>query len=132
MEHAGQDGGGLHPGLDYLYMPIYAAGASFLGAKLALAARRGGRSGLATWVAWVAWLPWLAAAADATENAAALEMVLGGPDEPWPTVVLTAALTKFTLLAFVLGTLLAGTAVLILRAWRRTETSVSVPPDSRT
>jgi len=69
-------------GLDYLYMPIYAAGASFLGAKLALAARHRGRTGLAGWVAAVAWLPWLAAAADATENAAALELVLGGPQRP--------------------------------------------------
>jgi hypothetical protein len=118
-------------GLDYLYMPIYAAGASFLGAKLALAARHRGRSGLAAWVAVVAWLPWLAAAADATENAAALELVLGGPDDPWPTVVLTAALTKYALLALVIVTLLAGTAVLIMRAWWRTETSASAPRRSR-
>jgi hypothetical protein len=118
-------------GLDYLYMPLYAAGLSFLGATLTLAARRRGRSGLAGWVAAVAWLPWLAAAADAIENAAALEMVLGGPDTPWPTVVRTAALTKFALLAFVIGALLAGTAVLILRGWTGTKTSGSVPRRSR-
>lgn len=102
-------------GLDYLFMPLYAAGLSFLGATLALAARRRERVGLAGWVAGVAWLPWLAAAADATENAAALEMVLGGPDSPWPTVVRVAALTKFAVLAFVIGTLLAGTVVVLLR-----------------
>jgi hypothetical protein len=102
-------------GLDYLFMPLYAAGLSFLGATLALAASRRGRRGLAGWVAGVAWLPWLAAAADATENAAALEMVLGGPDTPWPTVVRTAALTKFAVIAFVLGTLLAGTVAVLFR-----------------
>ena len=102
-------------GFDYLYMPLYAAGLSFLGATLTLVARRRGRPGLAGWVAGVAWLPWLAAAADAVENAAALEMVLGGPDTPWPTVVRTAALSKFALLAFVVGTLLAGTVAVLLR-----------------
>jgi hypothetical protein len=104
-------------GLDYLYMPIYAAGASFLGAKLALAARGRNRLGLAGWAAGVAWLPWLAAALDATENAAALEIVLHPTDVQgvWTTVMKDAALVKYGLLGVVIGFLAAGTLVVLLR-----------------
>jgi hypothetical protein len=74
-------------GLDFLFMPVYGIAVS-LGILLA-----GGKA------PWMGWTPFLAAAFDAVENYALLQLLMGSMISPWPQLAAACAALKFALLA---------------------------------
>ena len=103
------DEAGVSLGLDYLYMPLYA---SVLAALVVAVNRRRWPVG-----SYVAWAPFVAAALDAVETFALVQVV----DDPsvggWPAVARGFALGKFALLIItVLFIVVAGVAGLVRRS----------------
>ncbi|MBI4260428.1 MAG: hypothetical protein HY658_07665 [Actinobacteria bacterium] len=105
---------GFALGFDYLYMPLYALGIALLWSKVVVVARARGRTRVAAWGVTLAWAPVAAALLDAVENAAALRLLTSSPADPWPSLVLWAATSKFALLALSLA-LLVWAAVALRR-----------------
>lgn len=87
---------GLSLGLDYLFMPLYAASIA-LGCVLV-------SQGISTWVgscgALLAWAQWGAATLDALENYALIQVLLGEQTETWPALARYCAIPKFALVGF--------------------------------
>lgn len=89
--------GAFSLGLDYVFMPAYAAaiGLGCLWAADSLRHRQ--------WpVAWLgvslAWLQWAAALCDGVENLCLLKILLDVPVSPWPEIARWCALIKFGLI----------------------------------
>jgi hypothetical protein len=83
-------------GLDFLYLVVYS---STLSLALLWAAIR---SGSAAWLRWgdrLAWLPGIAALADAVENVALYQVLVGSFWPGWPPIAWACAELKFGLLA---------------------------------
>lgn len=111
-----QPGGLFHAGLslgfDYLFMPLYATSIALC---CVLLSQRGGLV-LARCGALLAWAQLAAAALDAVENYALIQLLLGAQTEMWPWLAHICANLKFTFVAlgllFVLG-------LGLLRGWQR-------------
>ena len=84
-------------GLDYLYIPVYAAalGSVCLWAGDRLRSRRLSGQGLGTLLAWGLGL---AALLDAVENAALARILFYGPEPVWPAVASLCAGGKFAVI----------------------------------
>ena len=101
-------------GLDYLFLLLYAAwialACGMLAEGLASDAPRLAAAGVA-----IAWLQPVAAALDAAENAALLQVLLGGAIERAPELAWLCASAKFSLVAAGLLYVLGAAAVSVLR-----------------
>jgi hypothetical protein len=92
-------------GLDYLYMPLYAAAIALACVQAAGSSLRAPRL-LGVIGIGLAWAIGLAASLDAIENVALFQLLLGSTAAAWPAVARACALVKF---AFVIaGLLYAG------------------------
>jgi len=84
-------------GLDYLFMPLYAAALSLACILAGGALHRRGWP-LAGWAVPLAAAPWLAAGLDAVENVGLTALVFGALDPFWPLLSAVCAYGKFGLL----------------------------------
>jgi hypothetical protein len=107
----------LSLGLDYLFLFAYATaiGLACILIGRALEHRRAVRL-LAVLFAWAILG---AAALDAVENFALIELLLGAQEGHWAPLASTAALLKFAIVACALVFVLAGAGILLLRWLRR-------------
>jgi hypothetical protein len=83
-------------GLDFLYLVVYSSTLSLAMLWAAI------RSGSAAWLRWgdrLAWLPSLAAMADAVENVAVYQVLVGSFWPAWPPMAWGCAALKFGLVA---------------------------------
>ena len=121
IESWGEEGqvyAGLSLGLDYLFIVAYSGG-------IALGCVMGSRSlaqrvkGLAPVGLFLAWAQFAAAALDAVENYALIQVLLGSQRELWPVVARWCAVPKFLLVALGLLYLLAAGSVALGRTLKR-------------
>ena len=105
--------------LDFPLLVLYAIALSVACAVLAARAAERGRSTLASAGRAIAWAAPVAAALDAAENVALLQVLSGNVDQPWPGIVFGFASVKFALLAVVV--------VYLVVAMARTAERVSTP-----
>jgi hypothetical protein len=106
------DEAGVSLGLDFLYMPLYAA--LLAGIVVAVNRRPRWRIGSA-----VAWAPFIAAALDVVETVALVRVVDDPSVDGWAAVARAFALGKFALLIVtVLFVVVAGAAGLVQRSGR--------------
>lgn len=95
---------GLSLGLDYLYMPLYASSIALCCVLLC----QGAAQFVQNAGAFLAWAQFVAAALDAVENYALIQVLQGAPSDFWPALARYSAIPKFVLvalgLAFVLLT----------------------------
>jgi hypothetical protein len=94
--------------LDFPMLVLYALALSALCVVVAARAAERGRSGLAGAGRTIAWLAPVAAALDAVENVALLQVLDGHIDQPWPGIAFGFAAVKFALLAVVIVYLVIG------------------------
>jgi len=94
--------------LDFPYLVLYALALSAACAVLAARAAERGRAGLASAGRAIAWAAPVAAAFDAAENVALLQVLSDHVDQPWPAIAFGFALVKFALLAVVVVYLVVG------------------------
>jgi hypothetical protein len=101
-------------GLDYLYMPLYAATIALACVRTAATSLRTPQAAAALGIL-LAWGLGLAALLDAVENAALWQVLQGSAAAAWPGVARWCAIVKFVLVGA--GLLYAGTggAVYLLR-----------------
>jgi hypothetical protein len=110
-EEGALDEAGVSLGLDFLYMPLYAA---VLAALVVAVNRRRWKLGTA-----VAWVPFVAAAFDVVETVALVRVVDDPAVDGLPAVARAFALGKFALLTVtVLFIVVAGAAALVQRSAR--------------
>lgn len=115
----GQIYAGLSLGLDYLFLLLYGSAIS-LGCVLVARFWRDRVSWLATIGSWLAWGVLAAALLDAIENAALIQLLLGGQAVWLAPVARWCALPKFGLVLLgLLYVLLLGIPGLLLTFWRR-------------
>ena len=101
--------------LDFPYLVAYALFLSAACVVLAARAADRGASTLASAGRTIAWLAPAAAALDAVENIALLQVLSGGVDQPWPGLAFGFASAKFVLLAVVVVYLVVAIVVLFKR-----------------
>lgn len=107
--------------LGFPFLVLYAIALSASCAVLAARATERGRSTLASAGRAIAWAAPVAAALDAVENVALLQVLGDHINQPWPGIVFGSASAKFALLAVVVVYLVVGVA--------RTAQRVDVPGD---
>jgi hypothetical protein len=99
--------------LDFPFLILYAIALSAACAVMAARAAERGRAKLASAGRAIAWAAPIAAALDAVENVALLQVLSDRVDQPWPGLVFGFASVKFALLALVVAYLvvaIVGTA----------------------
>ena len=101
--------------LDFAYLVLYAVVFSAACAVLAARAADRGLASLAAAGRAIAWLAPVAAALDAVENVALLQVFGGSVDQPWPGIAFGFAMVKFLLLAVVILYLVVGLAITLRR-----------------
>ncbi|MGI9085734.1 MAG: hypothetical protein ACR2FE_10675 [Aeromicrobium sp.] len=94
--------------LDFPFLVLYAVALSAACIVVAARAADRGRTSLAAIGQRVAWLAPVAAACDALENIAILQVLADRVDQPWPAIAFGFAAVKFVLLAVVGGYLVVG------------------------
>lgn len=102
--------------LDFPFLVIYAVALSAACVVVAARAAERGRAALAVVGRRVAWLAPVAAACDAIENVAILQVLAGRVDQPWPAIAFGFAAVKFVLLAVVVVYLVVGLAATFRRS----------------
>lgn len=105
--------------LDFPFLVLYALALSASCAVLAARAAERGRSTLASAGRAIAWAAPVAAALDAIENVALLQVLSDRVDQPWPGIAFVFASVKFALLAVVVVYLVVG----LVRTAERVPTS---------
>jgi hypothetical protein len=96
--------------LDFPLLVLYAIALSAACAVLAARAAERGRAKLASAGRAIGWAAPVAAALDAVENVALLQVLSDHVDQPWPGIVFGFASVKFALLAVVVVYLVVGVA----------------------
>ena len=96
--------------LDFPFLVLYGIALSAACAVLAARAAERGRATLASAGRAIAWAAPVAAALDAVENVALLQVLNDHVDQPWPGIVFGFASVKFALLAVVVVYLVVGVA----------------------
>jgi hypothetical protein len=91
-------------GLDYLFMPVYAAAASLA----ILMVTRNQAGGFAKAAPWFGWAPLAAAMFDALENFSLMRLLLGDLRGPWAGIAAACAIVKFALVGAGILYALAG------------------------
>jgi len=94
--------------LDFPFLVLYALALSAACALLAARAAERGATALAVAGRLMVWVAPIAAALDAVENVALLQVLDGHTDQPWPGIAFGFASVKFALLALVVVYLIAG------------------------
>ena len=105
--------------LDFPFLILYAVALSASCAVLAARAADRGRSTLASAGRTIAWAAPVAAALDAVENVALLQVLSDRVDQPWPGIAFGFATVKFVLLGVVVLYLAVG----LVRTAERVPTS---------
>jgi hypothetical protein len=116
---AGIDAAKMSIYLDFPFLILYALALSASCAVLAARAADRGRSTLASAGRTIAWAAPVAAALDAVENVALLQVLSDRVDQPWPGIAFGFASVKFVLLAVVVLYLAVG----LVRTAERVPTS---------
>lgn len=96
--------------LDFPLLVLYAVALSASCAVLAARAAERGRTTLASAGRTIAWAAPVAAALDAIENVALLQVLSDRVDQPWPGIAFGFASVKFALIAVVVVYLVVGLA----------------------
>jgi len=96
--------------LDFPFLVLYGIALSAACAVLAARAAERGRATLASAGRAIAWAAPVAAALDAVENVALLQVLNDHVDQPWPGIVFGFASAKFALLTVVVVYLVVGVA----------------------
>lgn len=106
---------GFNLGLDYLYLFAYSSSIA-LGCTLVATAGRARWHALSLAGIALAWLQFVAAALDAVENYALLQMLFGHLDPIWPPIAWWCAAPKFGIVLLGIPYSLIGLAVIAARA----------------
>jgi hypothetical protein len=107
--------------LDFPFLILYALALSASCAVLAARAADRGRTTLASAGRTIAWAAPVAAALDAVENVALLQVLSDRVDQPWPGIAFGFATVKFALLGVVVLYLVVG----LVRTAERVPTSAA-------